>query len=92
MSVTHKAKMAGYHKNIWFRKRVSDEDDEDEASHFQIAGMGFQFTLLNQEFESQDVNNKIDLSEIILLDSQSTMDMLCNSSLVAEKLKSNSSM
>ena len=25
MVVTHKAKMAGYHKNIWFRKRATTD-------------------------------------------------------------------
>ena len=50
--------------------KISDDNDEYKASHFQIAGRGFQFTLLNQEFEpriaklfnkAQDVNNKLDL-------------------------------
>ena len=62
---------------------LSDDDDEEENSHFQIADKGFQFTKLNQEFkphietffnQAQDFNNKLDLREIILLNSQSTMD------------------
>ena len=63
---------------------ISDDDDEDDASHFQIAGSWFQFTQLNQELEprivklfnqAQEVNNNLDLREIIILDSHSTMDL-----------------
>ena len=80
---------------------LSDDDDEEQSSHFQIVDRGFQFTLFNQEFDphiaklfnqAPDFNNKMDLREIILLDSQSTMDLLCNQALVKETYKSSSSM
>ena len=56
---------------------------------------------MNQEFEprianlfnqAQDINNILDLREIILLDSQSTMDVFSNPELVTETFKSSSSM
>ena len=62
---------------------LSDDDDEEENLHFYILDRGLQFTQLNQGFEphiakifnqAQYFNNKLDLREIILLDSQSTMD------------------
>ena len=65
--------------------------------HFQIAYRGFKFTQFNQEFEphivnlfnqAQDFNNKLDLRDIILLDSQYNMDFLCNPELVIETLNS----
>ena len=80
---------------------LSGDDDEEEALHLQIAGRVFQFTSLNKEFkphteklfnQAQDVNNNLDLRKIILLDSQSKMDLLCNPSLIAETFKSRSSM
>ena len=52
---------------------------------------------MNQEFkpritnlfnQAQDFDNKVDLREIILLDSQSTMDLFCNPELVADTFKS----
>ena len=76
---------------------LSDDDDEEENSHFQIADMGIQFTQLNQEFkphiaklfnQAPDFNSKLDLREIIILDSQSTMDLFCNQALVIETYKS----
>ena len=69
--------------------------------HFHIADRGFQFTQLSGEFDpyiakifnqAPDFNNKLDLREIILLDSQSTMDLFCNQALVTEIYKSSSSM
>ena len=71
---------------------LSDDEYEDRASHFQIAGSRFQVTQLNQEFkpriakifnQAQNTNNKLDLREIILLDIQSTMYLFCNPELVA---------
>ena len=73
-----------------------DDDDEEENSHFQIADRGFQFTKLNREFDPHITNifnqapyfnNNLDLREIILLDSQSTMDLFCNQALVTETYK-----
>ena len=61
---------------------LSDDKDEEENSHFRIADRGFQFAQLNREFEphiakifnqAQDFNNKLDLREIILFDSQPTI-------------------
>ena len=55
--------------------------------HFQVGQHAFQFAQLEQEFEpciaklfKQVHGTKIDLDlrEIILLDSQSTMDLICN--------------
>ena len=76
---------------------LSDDDDEDEALHLQIAGRGFQFTPLKKEFKPHiaklfNPNNKLDLREIILLDSQSKMDLLCNPALISETFKSRRSM
>ena len=56
---------------------------------------------MNREFEphiaklfnqAPDFDNNLDLREIILLDSQSTMDFFCNQALVKETYKSRSSM
>ena len=78
-----------------------DDYNEEEQLHLQISGRGFQFTQLNQEFEphisklfnqAPDFNNKLDLREIILLDSQSTMYLFCNQALFTETYKSSSSM
>ena len=80
---------------------LSDDVDEEENSHFQIVDRGLQFTQLNREFkphiaklfnQAPDFNNNLDLREIILLDSQSTMDFFCNLSLVTETSNSISSM
>ena len=80
---------------------ISDDDEEEKKSHFQIADGEFQFTQLKQEFEPQiaklfnrapEFNNKLDLRDIILLDSQSTMDLFCNQALITETYKYSSSM
>ena len=42
--------------------------------------------------QAPEFDNKLDLREIILLDSQSTMDFFCNQALVTETYKSSSSM
>ena len=72
---------------------LSDDDDEEQNQHFHIADRVFQFTPLNREFEphidklfnkAPDFNNNLDLREIILLNSQSTMDLFCNQELVTE--------
>ena len=75
------------------------DDDEEEASHFQIGSKGFQFAQLEQDFEptiaklfKQAHNTELDLREIILLDSQSTMDLICNPDLVENSFKTNQTM
>jgi hypothetical protein len=64
--------------------------DVEEASHFQFNAAAFQFAQLESEFEprisnlfKQTHSNKIalDLEQIILLDSQSTMDLFCSKNL-----------
>jgi hypothetical protein len=80
---------------------ISDSDASEEASHFQFNEGGFQFTQVENEFEPQiaklfkqthGTKIKLDLPEIILLDSQSTMDLICNPALVKKTLKSNMNM
>jgi predicted nucleic acid-binding Zn-ribbon protein len=71
---------------------LSDSKEEEEASHFQIGNSGFLFTQMEQDFEPRiaklfkQVHNsksvKLDLKEVILLDSQSMMDLICNRALV----------
>ena len=80
----------------------SDSEDEECESHFQMMTNGFQFTQLEEEFEPKIAKSfkqaddrktiKLDLREVILLDSQSTMDLTCNPTLVKETFKSSSSM
>ena len=69
------------------------DDDEEQNSHFKIADSRFQFTHLNQEFkphisklfnQAPYFNKNLDLREIILLNSQSTMDLFCNQAMVTE--------
>jgi predicted nucleic acid-binding Zn-ribbon protein len=79
-----------------------DSEEEEEASHFQIGNNGFLFTQMEQDFEpritklfkqvhsSKSVN--LDLKEVILLDSQSTMDLICNRALVTNTYKSTHTM
>ena len=80
---------------------LSDSDTEEEASHFQFVDNAFQFAQLDQEFEpriaklfkqAHGTKVNLDLREIILLDSQSTMDLMCNEALVERTFKSSSSM
>ena len=74
---------------------ISESEGEEESSHFQ-----FGFAQLEQEFEPRiaqlfkQANSsklKLDLTEVILLDSQSTMDLFCNRSLVESTFDSGSS-
>ena len=62
---------------------VSDSDTHEEDSHFQFE-QGFQFAQLDHQFEPRIRNLfkqaepkkiKLDLREVMLLDSQSTMDL-----------------
>jgi hypothetical protein len=75
---------------------LSGSDAEEEASHFQ-----FQFTQIESGFEprisslfkqSHGDEIALDLKEIILLDSQSTMDLFCSNTLVDKVFKSVSTM
>jgi hypothetical protein len=68
---------------------ISESEGEDEASHFQMY-VALQFAQVEKEFEPKiakffkqaGLSVKIDLREVILLDSQSTMDIFCNAALV----------
>jgi hypothetical protein len=78
---------------------LSGSDDDDGQSHFQMDA-AIQFAQVDKEFEPTIANLfnqsgssvKIDLREVILLDSQSTMDIFCNSALVRKTRKSTTSM
>jgi hypothetical protein len=75
------------------------ESEGEEASHFQV-DQALQFAQVNKKFEPRITklfkqtcsSIKIDLKEVILLDSQSTMDLFCNAALVIKTSKSKSSM
>jgi uncharacterized protein YodC (DUF2158 family) len=84
---------------------LSGSESEEEDSHFQF-GDGFQFTQMKVkqtaiEFKLQIANLfkqthstkiKLDLKKVILLDSQSTMDLICDPALVESTFKSSHSM
>jgi hypothetical protein len=78
---------------------LSGYEDDDNQSHFQM-NAALLFAQVDKEFEPTIANFfkqtgfsvKIDLREIILLDSQSTMDLLCNAALVSKTCKSTTSM
>ena len=85
-------------------KEESDLLDSDESkgeSHFQFHDHDeFQFAQVETEFEPQIANLfkqrhgpklKLDLRQVILLDSQSTINLLCNKALVTNAFKSNKS-
>jgi hypothetical protein len=73
---------------------ISESEGEDEASHFQMDA-ALQFAQVEKEFEPRIAklfkqagsSVKIDLWEVILLDSQSTMDLFCNAALVSNTCK-----
>jgi hypothetical protein len=73
---------------------LSGSEDDDDQLHFQIDAP-IQFTQVDKEFEPIIANLfkqagssvKIDLRELILLDSQSTMDIFCNAALVSKTCK-----
>jgi hypothetical protein len=77
---------------------LSGSEDDDDQSHFQMDA-AIQFTV-DKEFEPTITNIfkqagssvKIELREVILLDSQSTMDLFCNAALVSKTRKSTTSM
>jgi hypothetical protein len=85
---------------------LSDSESEEEDSHFQFDD-GFQFTQMKVkqmaiEFEPQvaklfkqthaGTKIKLDLKKVILMDSQSTMDLICDPALVDSTFKSSHSM
>jgi hypothetical protein len=84
---------------------LSDSKSEAEDSHFQF-GDGFQFTQMKVKqmaikFEpriaklfkqTHGTKIKLDLKKVILLDSQSTMDLICDPALVELTFKSSHSM
>jgi hypothetical protein len=75
------------------------ESEGEEASHFQV-DQTLQFAQLDKKFEPRIAklfkqtgsSIKLDLKEEILLDSQSAMDLFCNTSLVSKISKSRSNM
>jgi hypothetical protein len=78
---------------------LSGSEDDDDQSHFQMDA-AIQFAQVDKEFEPTIANLfkqagssvKIDLQEVILLDSQSTMDIFCNAALVSKTRKFTTSM
>jgi hypothetical protein len=79
---------------------LSATDTEEEACHFQYDD-AFQFAQLESKSvprisklfkQSQVAKITLDLEQVILLDSQSTMDLFCNRALVDKTYKSRDSM
>jgi hypothetical protein len=78
---------------------LSGYEDEDDQSHFQMDA-DIQLAQVDKEFDPTIANlfkqagssAKFDLRGVILLDSQSTMDLFCNAALVSKISKSRSSM
>jgi hypothetical protein len=75
------------------------ELEGEEASHFQV-DQALQFAQVDRKFEPRIAklfkqtgsSIKLNLKEVILLDSQSTMDLFCNAALVSKISKSRSNM
>jgi hypothetical protein len=75
------------------------ESEGEEASHFQV-DQALQFAQLDKKFEPRIAklfkqagsSIKLDLKEVILLNSQSTKDLFCNAALVSKFSKSISNM
>jgi hypothetical protein len=75
------------------------ESEGEEASHFQV-DQALQFAQLDNKFEPRiaklfkqaGYSIKLDLKDVILLDSQSTMDLFCYEALVRKINKSRSNM
>jgi hypothetical protein len=78
---------------------LSGSEDDDAQSYFKMDA-ALLFAQVDKEFEPTIANLfkqagysvKIDLREVILLDSQSTMDLFCNAALVSKTCKSTTSM
>ena len=75
---------------------LSDSAEYEEDSHFQL-----QFAQVAQNFEPQIATilnqlssheSKLDLTQVILLDNQSTMDLFCKESLVSTMFESKTPM
>jgi hypothetical protein len=80
---------------------ISESDSSQGKSHFQVTGDGLQFTQVVSEFKPRTAQlfqqahrsiRTLDLREIILLDSQSTMDLICNPTLVKKTFRSSAKM
>jgi hypothetical protein len=75
------------------------ESEGEEASHFQV-DQALQCAQLDKKFvpritklfKQAGSSIKLDIKEVILLDSQSTMDLFCNACLVSKISKSRSNM
>jgi hypothetical protein len=79
---------------------ISESSGDEEVSHFQVHE-ALQFTQIENDFSPTIANlfkqshspkklgtkMKLDLREIILLDSQSTMDLFCNQNLAGKSLR-----
>jgi hypothetical protein len=78
---------------------IYELEGDNKVSHFQMY-TALQLAKVDKEFEPRIVKLfkqtgstiKLDLREVILLDSQSTMDLFCNAALEGKTSKSNSSM
>jgi hypothetical protein len=75
------------------------EGDEEGESHFLYNdGPGFQFAQVETELEPRIAElfllttHKLDVRQVVLLDSQSTIDLICIKALVTDVFKSNKSM
>ena len=82
------------------------DSDEEEDSHFQVDSgqLVLQFTQVDGVFEPaiaslfKQAHNKkartvnLDLRKVILLDNQSTMDLICNADMVVKIFDSKSTM
>jgi DUF4097 and DUF4098 domain-containing protein YvlB len=73
---------------------ISELEGDKEAPHFQV-NQALQFAQVNKRFKPRIAklfkqtcsSIKLDLREIILLDSQSNMDLFCNTDLVIKTSK-----
>jgi hypothetical protein len=77
---------------------ISESEGEDEASYFQMDAV-VQLAQVDKEFEpiiaklfkQAGYKIKLDIWEVILLDSQYTMDLFCNAALISKTSKSTNS-